>query len=847
MILKITLRELLRSWKFVLFFVLNLSFGLTGFITLQTYKEAIESNLQQNAKSILAADLSVSARREMTEDEVRTIREVVATNSAESVVYDFFAMLSTDSGSRLVYVKAIDDLYPLYGSLIVDNQEIISTTNKTNLQNKGVWIYPELAAQLNMNTGSQARLGQLDLKVLGVVDKDGTQTFRAASIAPKIFIHRSLLKESGLIQFGSTFTVSYLYKLNDETRVNSVKELLLTKITDPAIQIETPSSAAEDSGRQLGYLSDYLGLVAIIALFMSILGAAYIYRMYLSSKVKDIAILKTLGVLPNQTVTIYILQSVFLGLLAAVLTLIFSRVVIPILNSLLASLVPFTLSPTLSPVIALTSLFIAILGSLFISTPFIIRIRQLKTSQLFSEEQFSQDLEIKNFWIFVPVVFFFWLFSVYQSHSWFTGSVFIIAIFAVVVLLLLLGLGFFKLLAKFAQFKKWFFKYSLLGLERNLSKSFSVFIAIGLASLLMNILPQLKNTLQAEFEFNKESKLPSLFLFDIQDEQLKPIQDYFQNKNIPVLSSSPMIRARILKVNGQSYERKLEGDSFKTREEERDARFRNRGVNLSYREKLSDTETIYSGEFVSKTFDSSTQKYPALSLEYKYAERVGLKIGDVLEFDVQGVEISGQVTSLRKVRWTSFQPNFFILFQPGVLEEAPKIHITSVSNLDERVKNEVQNGIANMFANISIIDVSKTVTDVLQIADQMSWSLELMSVLALISGYVVLFSIIRTQLRKRRWELNMLKILGAGRGDLLIFVCFESFVVTLSSAFFGAFLSVFVSFALSSYIFQTDFHYQVSGAVLSVVIILLLSLFISILAALDIINEKPLDILKGEN
>src|SRR5690606_32005397 len=150
-----------------------------------------------------------------------------------------------------------------------------------------------------------------------------------------------------------------------------------------------------------------------------------------------------------------------------------------------------------------------------------------------------------------------------------------------------------------------------------------------------------------------------------------------KERDLDVLGLSPMVRARILKVNGQDYERKIAETGFKTREEEREARIRNRGVNLSYRSSLADSETIVSGRDFSGEFDPQKQDKAELSVEFRFAERMGLKIGDILEFDVQGVEIEGQIINLRRVKWTSFQPNFFILVQNGVLNEAPKTFIAA--------------------------------------------------------------------------------------------------------------------------------------------------------------------------
>lgn len=848
MLFKIACRELLRSWRFGLFFIFNLSLGLTGFVSLEAFNEALEAQIQANAKSILSADLAVSARRELTEAEAQKMREALPPGTQEGKVYEFFAMLSSSKGSRLVLVKAVDASYPFYGELELESGRKIraDSTNKEILSEAKAWIYPELKSQLGLDVQDEIQLGQLKLQVSDLVKMDATQTFRAASLAPRVFVNRELLPQSGLLQYGSTFSLAHLFKLPPGTSEAQVRDVLYDKITDPQINVETPATAGEDSGRQLGYLSDYLGLVAIIALFMSALGAAYIYRLFLSTRMKEIAILRTLGLQSGEAVGVYVLQASLLGLLATIPTMLFSLLVLPLLSRLLASFTPFDLHPSITWEAFLISLLMAVFGSFVVSIPFLVKIFDLRAAKLFSEEKFSVGEGPRRIWTFVPGLLVFYFLSVYQAHSWKIGSLFAGSMVAVVLALLVLGYGTVKAAGLLRGMHRWFLRFSFLSLSRRAGASLAIFVALGLGALLINILPQLKNSIQAEFQIEAHSKIPSLFMFDIQDEQLSGLDNILSANQVTPLGRSPLIRARILKVNDQDYERKIEAEGFKTREEEREARFRNRGMNLSYREGLSNSEIMVEGRPFSGVFDPEKQKRPELSVEVRFAERMGFKIGDVLLFDVQGVEVEGEIINLRKVKWTSFQPNFFVLVQEGVLNDAPKTWIAAIPFLPEQRRASLQNEIAREFSNISVIDVVRTVDDVLKTAEKMSWSLELMAGLALLTGYIVLFSIVRSQIKLRRWELNMLKILGASWREVAGFILTEFAFLSFIASFFGAALSVLVSYLLNTLIFEGDFSFSLTQPLMSVLIITGLSLLISFLASLDIVKESALSILREE-
>lgn len=844
-LVKLALRELRRSWKFGLFFIFNLSLGLAGFISLKTFNNALEQEIKSNSKAVLSADLAVSSRRELSESELKLMRAQLPAGTIEGKAYEFFAMLNSSKGSRLVLVKAIDQTYPLYGDL-----QLRSSTGSEQqlIGQKNLWVYPEINQQMGLEIGDDVQLGQINLKISNFIEKDQTQTFRAASIAPRVFIDRSLLSQSGLIQYGSTFTASHLFKFPPGVDEELIKKQIYGNLPDPQISVDTPKTAGETAGRQLGYLTDYLGLVALIALFLSALGASYIYRLFLTSRMKEIAILRTLGLQSGEAVGVYVVQATLLGTIATTPALLFSQVILPLLTKVLSSFSPFNLRPSLSMETFLMSLLMAVVGSFLLSLPLMLKIFDLKASKLFSEEKFATSSGArKTYWAYVPALIFFYGLSVYQAHSWKIGSLFVASLAGIVLILALFGYSAIRSSRFFKSLKSWPLRYSFLGLSRRASSSMALFLALGVGALLINILPQIKNTLQAEFKYDHQSKLPSLFMFDIQDEQVAQVQTVLNKNQVQALAFSPLVRARILSVNGKAYERKIDQGGFKTREEETDARFRNRGVNLSYREQLSTTEEITKGRPIISNFDPQRQKYAELSVEQKFAERMGLALNDVILFDVQGVSVEGQIVNFRKVKWTSFQPNFFILVQNGVLNEAPKTFIAAIPSLATAQRKQLQSELSKAVPNVSIIDVARLIDELLRTADKMSWSLELMAYLSLFTGYVVLYSIVRSQIKGRRWELNMLKILGAEPSTISIFVQNEFGFLSFLSSFLGAVLSVALSYLLNRFIFEGTFEWSFTQPLVSIFLITGLSLLVSFLASLDIVNESPLGILKQDS
>src|SRR5690606_33719544 len=150
-------------------------------------------------------------------------------------------------------------------------------------------------------------------------------------------------------------------------------------------------------------------------------------------------------------------------------------------------------------------------------------------------------------------------------------------------------------------------------------------------------------------------------------------------------------------------------DDALTREEERANQMRSRTYNLSYRGELAPSETIVAGKPFSGSYSVGSNEIPEISVEERFAERIGLKLGDVMGFDIQGVPIAGKIVNLRRVRWTSFHPNFFVQFQPGVLDDAPKMFVAAIPG-DQTTDNvKLQTAIVTAFPNVSVIDVSNAI------------------------------------------------------------------------------------------------------------------------------------------
>ena len=363
-------------------------------------------------------------------------------------------------------------------------------------------------------------------------------------------------------------------------------------------------------------------------------------------------------------------------------------------------------------------------------------------------------------------------------------------------------------------------------LGRNRSNSATGFLALGLGVLLLNLIPQFQFSLENELGLEDPSgKLPKLFLFDIQEDQVAKIEKLLKSEGHLLENLTPWIRGKLLKIKGEEYKIvRTENENQANSDQQNRNNFRNRSFNLSYRNHLLESEEIVRGRMVALSYDPNSGKPVEVSIEQKYAKSLELDLGDKMEIEVGGVPIFAEVVNIRRVRWTSFQPNFFVQMQPGVLDKAPKTFIATLNKINPEQKEKIQDLLVREFPTISILDVERTGKKILSIVEQMTWALQIMALLSILAGLVILYSISREKAREQRWEINLMKVLGASFKDLRNQVRFEFGLLGFCASILGVSLSTLVSFVLSKYIFDKVWSLQIALPLFVILVVVILSI-----------------------
>ncbi|MBT6042359.1 MAG: hypothetical protein HOH14_02565 [Gammaproteobacteria bacterium] len=850
--LHLAIKEITNNFKFSIFFMLNLSIGLIGFIALDSFKSSIDQHLQNNSKSILTADVQISSRFPLTEQEYELTENILDTRILSvSDQVSFLSMVAGDENSRMSTLIGIDGNYPQYGDIILQNAGPISLAGGPAelIINDNIWVARDLMVILELEVDDRLKIGDREFTIADVILEDPSSTISVMSNFPAIYMGLDQIDSTGLIQLGSRITYSRFYKLPEDYNLAGLEEAFRDAEREVyrdtrRLSMTTHQEESEDLGEVLGYMNDYLGLIALIALFLAGVGAAYLFRAFFTSRFKDMAILMCLGGTPREAYKMTLVQIVLLGTFSAVIASAIAFLALPLLPLLFEGFLPRGFSNSMELNSLVLALFMGTAGSIICCLPILSKIYDLNPIGLFHEN--VQPSSSATHWrrhvsSYAPILLTFWGLAMWQAHSVFVGSVFVAGFLAAIFILGAIAWGILYSCSAFAMGlnagKHVTRKIALRNLSRNRLGAISCFLAIGLGSLLINLIPQIQNGLQDYIAQPSDYSVPDFFMFDIQQEQLEELQDTIAERGYSLSFLSPMVRARLESVNGQQID-----DPEETPDEQL---MRRRMMNLTYQDALKDSENIVEGETWSGPWDFNSPELPGISLEENFAQRMGLEIGDTMAFDVQSVPVEGRIINTRSVIWNSFQPNFFVSFQPGVLDPAPKTFVAAIGNVQETDRIALQNSIVNNLPNISVINVQQIVARILDITDQISWAIRVMAYLSIFAGLVVLFSIARYEVKSRFWEINLLKILGANFSDVKRIVEIEFGILGFFAALSGVSLSLGMSYAISFFIFDGLWSFSPWTTAFTIIAICALSVFTALVATLSVLKQKPLELLRA--
>ena len=298
-------------------------------------------------------------------------------------------------------------------------------------------------------------------------------------------------------------------------------------------------------------------------------------------------------------------------------------------------------------------------------------------------------------------------------------------------------------------------RYGIANLGRRRTESVVQLTAFALGIMMLLVLTVVRNDLMSDWRRSLPADTPNFFFINIPSDESQDFATFLQERGAQNVRVRPMVRARMTHINGKP----IEDIQFAT---QRGRNFATRDQNITWTPELNRDNEITAG----KWFSPGDAGKPLVSISTEYAEELELKIGDSLQFDIAGETQTASVSSVRKVKWDSFQPNFFLIFAPGLLDGTQGTYMTTV-HMESRNPKTISE-LVRRFPSVSVFNVDDLLSQVRSVIDKALAAVQSVFLFTLFAGLVVLVAAVQASREERRYESAMLRTLGANRSTVLM-------------------------------------------------------------------------------
>lgn len=780
-------------------------------LAILSLKENISDSIDKNSKSLLGADFIISTRIEPDENTnslIKKIKSYPKTQIASSEEISFASMVyfPKSSSTRLVQINAVSNPYPLYG-VIETTPEGLTTES---LKNFDALLDYSLKAQFNLEIGNKIQIGKNEFFIKGFITGLPGSTETRASLAPRLIIPLSELDSINLIKKGSIVRYNFLFKLNDPKYLNDLVKSIEDDVKNSTLNLETFENRAENLKKNIEVVYRFFDSATIISLLLGIIGFWSGGIVFLRNKSTFIETLYLLGFTKKEIIYYILFQIISFGLVGIILGCSLGILIQYYLPEIISSYtpvdIPFSISLKSLVITSITGLFSLIATSF---SAYLLSAKNLKDNKLFK-------------FIFLPLltIIFIFLLLLLISSKLFVSLIYTLSAILIFTVLFLTS-SLLRNLAKRLSNKTENFSFSMgiKNLYRPNNQTLTLLVAVSISCFSILFVYFLVESSTRKLELLESEGDGNLLVFDIQEDQIEDLRNLLNEHKLPIISQVPLITMRMIKINNTSItEIKNSNKDNKIPEW-----VFNREYRSSYKSSLEKDEIILEGEFIGKW--NGEGKIP-ISVESGIAEKLKLKLDDVILFSIQGIEIETIVKSIRKVNWQQFKPNFFILFPEGALEGAPTSSII-LSKYSTQLENaKFQNEAVNKFGNISIIDLELVLSSIKKVSNQLKNSVLFLGLLIASSSFIILFGIIISSRTLRLEENVLLRTLGIKKSALFTILFCEYLALGTIASFSALTLSFISAKIFLTFVLKSELYYN---PIIILVILMLVVIIVSFL------------------
>jgi len=770
-----------RRWVYPVLFLITLTLSLATYLTLDSIQQAVNTYITDNQRALVGGDLVLESNQEWPAQVLEQVRSL----PDNQVVYDhqFSSMAVTEEQTLLVRIKGVTPAYPLYG----ETQTASGKPLWQQLRPDTIVIAPEVLQGLNASVGDSVTIGDGQFTISDVLTKEPDRPLSAFDFGGHVLMQEDGLAATNLL--GQRSRVRYRIEMaGDEDTIVALNEQLEQTLTSyPNIRLSDIDS--EDT--QVSRISDnvlmFLKLLVIAVLLLSAVAMYGVITAFATKQQANNAIRMAMGEPARQIKASYYRLLLGTSIIASIAAVVLSLGLLKVGQPYLTAILPEDLGLAISPLSIIKTLIIAIILTLVITQRGLNELSTTKPATLLNQGA-SQQSGKQPWYQRTPLLWYggmfigLYLFFTYEVGSWRLSAQLLIGLIGFVAIFWALARGWLWLLSRLAKNKNisWMQRIAIHNLARKGNQSALFFVTLSLSVAVLTLITTLNHSINAQFVNAYPEDAPNIFLLDVQSEQHEAINNII---GAPV-SYYPVIRARVVTAGGIAAEdiEATQGADDPTRV-----------FNLSYADTVMDTEYIVDAVNNNELYSpiagqdpqkSKLQQVQPLSILDSAASLLNVDMGDQVVFNIQGIEITGEITSIRSRFERGPSPFFYFLFEPELLAAAPQIQFAT-AHIPEDSIAEVQGQLVREFPAVTTVDGTAIAEQIQDLVTQMSRLVYVFTLLALLTGIMVLISSLLSTSQDRMQESASFRLLGMQKRDLYKLNILEIGVLGISAAVFA--------------------------------------------------------------
>jgi putative ABC transport system permease protein len=802
---RLALLKVRREWRAGehVVLVLALLVAVTALTAVSFFTSRVDRSMAQRANEVLAADIRVQSSDPLSAEYLQYARSL-GLQTSEAAAFNSVIVLG--EASSLSSARAVTTGYPLRGRLKITDSLNSPAYQTDALPAAGeVWADPRLLIRLGADVGTELQVGKRQLKVSKVLDYRPDQGSQFVELAPTLLMRLEDVPSTGLVDVGSR--VQYRQLFAGDTQAISEFETWLRTQLKPGQRLENLSDASPQLQSSLERAGRFLNLTGLTSMLLAGVAVAMATRRYVARHLDSVALMKSLGASQRLVLSISLLELGMLGVMAGVLGTalgyLSQMVLAYVARDLITGVLP---APSLSPVIlGMVTPLVVLAG---FALPPLLQLKRVPPARVLRHNEMPPPLRYVSVYGIAFIALFGLMLALVRDVrlvSYVAGGT--------VATMLVLALGGWLLVRSLSNFRRgvgvsW--RYGVANIARRGRDSVVQLVAFGMGLMVLLLLLVVRNDLLTDWRMSLPSDAPNQFLINISPDQTAGVTQFFAERGVAAPVMVPMLRARLKSINATP------ANNIKSRGE-RGRGFLEREANLTWSRELQEGNKLVAGSWWRDNDGGGAR----VSVETGIATDLGIKLGDIITYDVAGQAISATVSSLRDVRWDSFRPNFFMVFSPGVLDSVTGTYITSV-HIDPE-QRRIMGEFYRAFPEVTAIDIDALLAQIRSVMDNAALAIQYVFGFSLLAGISVLLAAIQATRDERRYESAILRTLGASRLVVLQGVAAEFIVLGLLAGVLGAAAASVIGYYLATEVFNLKYHFDIGiwliGAISGVLLI----------------------------